>query len=260
MASMSSSSSSSSDALSRIQHAQQTQMHELSYNLSGRVAPFVVASSDSSNHSRDKAMITQGNSYVFEPSGSTSTMEVVQLNAMNVELLNSQKRANIEKHSKLSSTILAEQNRVQREVQKLMFVQQELGKLDKSLTKNIDLLRIEIEKVGREVSNSQKDFDEKERLYLEARQELARKKQRKMLLTGHLDFIILTNERNKANKLAELEKQMQNGSSTASVTASSIPPIPSVSEATRSSSTSTQIPTQPAFPGFSQDDITKFEL
>ena len=45
--------------------------------------------------------------------------------------------------------------------------------------------------------SAQRDFDEKERLYIESRKHLAKVKQRKLLLTGHLDFIILTNEKNK---------------------------------------------------------------
>jgi hypothetical protein len=55
---------------------------------------------------------------------------------------------------------------------------------------------------------AQREFDLKEREYLAARKELAKCKQRKLLLTGHLDYIILTNERHKAQKLNELEAHL----------------------------------------------------
>jgi hypothetical protein len=43
---------------------------------------------------------------------------------------------------------------------------------------------------------------------LVSRKHLAKKKNRKALLTGHLDYIILANEKTKANKLRELEVQL----------------------------------------------------
>ena len=48
-------------------------------------------------------------------------------------------------------------------------------------------------------------FFQKEKEYLECRKSLAKVKQRKLLLTSHLDHIILHNEQEKAAKLAELE-------------------------------------------------------
>ena len=67
------------------------------------------------------------------------------------------------------------------------------------------MLRAEIESVGREVNSLQQDFDVKEREYLQSRKALAKVKQRKLLLTSHLDLIIINNENEKAKKLTELD-------------------------------------------------------
>jgi hypothetical protein len=92
---------------------------------------------------------------------------------------------------------------VEREKQKLQFIANELSKLDSSLSRNIQILRDEIETVNRgtfrqhmtyeqsiliapfvcvEVASAQTDFDRKEREYLAARTLLAKRKERKLLL------------------------------------------------------------------------------
>lgn len=97
-----------------------------------------------------------------------------------------QKEANMRRAQKVVDTIAEKQRRAETETRKLLFIRQELQKLDKTLSTNIDILRTEIEKVGRECAGAQREFDVKEREYLECRKALAKHKQRKMLLQGHL--------------------------------------------------------------------------
>lgn len=109
---------------------------------------------------------------------------------------------------KVVETLQDKTRRMEQEARNLAFIRQELSKLDLTLSRNIDILRSEIETAGREVSHAQAHFDQKEKEYLQARKALLKAKQRKTLLTAHLDFIILTHERGKANKLLELEAQL----------------------------------------------------
>ncbi len=62
--------------------------------------------------------------------------------------------------------------------------------------------------VGREEAVAAVAFSTAEKAYLATRKELAVKKQRKTLLIGHLDYIILSNEQSKAEKLAEIERTL----------------------------------------------------
>jgi len=123
----------------------------------------------------------------------------------NVATLMQTKQENERKQQKVGSVLASKYKRMEEEQRKLTFIRNELAKLDQSLAKNINMLRAEIETVGREVHRLQKDFDYKEKEYLAARKVLAKTKQRKLLLTAHLDYIILTNEKEKAQKLTELE-------------------------------------------------------
>lgn len=122
--------------------------------------------------------------------------------------LEQRQKGNAETSQRVASTLQKKFSEIDREARKLAFVKAELLKLDNSLSTNIAVLRKEIEKVGREESEAQADFDVKEKAYLAARKDLAKKKQRKQLLIAHLDHIILNNERQKADKLRELEQQL----------------------------------------------------
>ena len=123
----------------------------------------------------------------------------------NVASLMATKQSNERKQQVVGSILNEKYKSMEHERAKLLTIKQELAKLDQSLSRNIDVLRQEIETVGRECNTLQKDFDYKEKEYLAARKALAKTKQRKLLLTSHLDYIILTNEQEKATKLAELE-------------------------------------------------------
>ena len=123
----------------------------------------------------------------------------------NVANLMAQKSSNERKQAAVGNVLAQKGKAMEEEMRKLQFIRQELSKLDHSLSRNIDVLRAEIESVGREVNSLQTEFTQKEKDYLECRKALAKVKQRKLMLTSHLDYIILTNENEKASKLTELE-------------------------------------------------------
>ena len=154
-------------------------------------------------------------------------------------LLLSQQKKNASIHQHLTVSLQHQLESVQQQQQKLALIRAELSKLDQTLSISIDTLRTEIEQVGRQCVGLQTDFEQREKDYLEARKALAKAKQRKvrpkhstaavallahiccrahcpccvccspqLLLTGHLDFIILSNEKEKAKKLRELERQL----------------------------------------------------
>lgn len=150
------------------------------------------------------------------PAEEVSNLEIAHLNETNVAALLSQQKANAHLTSHLSTALATQLHTIQQQHTKLAYIRSELAKLDASLSENINTLRSEIEGVGREVLYAQTEFDKKEKEYLEARKVLAKVKQRKLLLTGHLDYIILTNEVDKAKKLKELERQMFGGSGSGS--------------------------------------------
>lgn len=159
-----------------------------------------------------------------------------------IDLLTQQKAENQARTKKVSSTLESRMVQMKKENQKLLLIQRELLKLDQALGKNIGILRSQIETVGRELSSAQMDFDRKERDYLTARQLLCKKKERKALLTGHLDLLILTNEKHKADKLRRLEAQLG---------LEDPPPAPPDAVA----------PSAPSqWEGFSEEEIKKFEL
>jgi hypothetical protein len=122
-------------------------------------------------------------------------------------------------------------SQVDREAKKLALVRAELAKLEGTFNKSVDILRQEIEKTGLEEAQASKDYQIKETAYLSARKLLAEKKGRKSLLTGHLHQIILQNEKQKAEKLKDMELQLGQGHTPAGLP--------------------TSAPTKPAFRGFS---------
>ena len=142
------------------------------------------------------------------PAEEVHNLEIAQLNETNVAALLSQQKANAYLTSHLSTALSSQLQSIQAQQSKLSYIRSELAKLDVALSENINTLRSEIEAVGREVLYAQTEFDKREKEYLEARKLLAKVKQRKLLLTGHLDYIILTNEQDKAKKLKELERRM----------------------------------------------------
>jgi len=194
------------------------------------------------------------------------------------ELISNTEQSNKQKQSHVSHILAKGLKKVEREKTKLQLISNELSKLDSSLSRNIGILRSEIESVHREVSMAQADFDRKERDYMIARDLLAKKKQRKLLLTGHLDYIILTNERNKATKLEQLELQLKTeeedhtDSHLRTVTTAgtmgtanrNVPGNPFVNGSATTTTTARTnpkaTPPKPAFTGFSAEEIQNFDL
>ena len=142
------------------------------------------------------------------PAEEASNLEIAQLNESNVAQLLSQKKQNADIQQHFTTSLTQQLQSIAAQQQKLAYIREELHKLDQQLSDSIDVLRNQIEDVGRQCLSLQADFTVKERDYLDSRKALAKAKQRKLLLTGHLDFIILTNEKEKAKKLKELERQM----------------------------------------------------
>ena len=211
------------------------------------------------------------------PAEEVHNMEIATLNETNVAALIAQQRSNAHLTTHLSTALTTQLQTIQAQHAKLAYIKSELAKLDASLTENINTLRGEIEGVGREVLYAQTEFDKREKEYLEARKQLAKVKQRKLLLTGHLDYIILTNEQDKAKKLKELEKKLfgkeDDTAADPPTTASTHPTSASSSDAGRAGSGASNgekagvgaaavvaasapppPPAQPAFGGFGDDD------
>ena len=77
----------------------------------------------------------------------------------NVANLMATKQENERKQQKVGSALASKARQIEEEQRKLAFIRNELAKLDHSLSRNIDMLRAEIEACGREVNSLQKDFD-----------------------------------------------------------------------------------------------------
>jgi hypothetical protein len=125
-----------------------------------------------------------------------------------MELLAREKHQNAESMKRVTTTLQDRMKQVDSEAKKLALVRAELAKLEGNFNKSVDILRGEIETVGLLESQAQKDYAVKEAAYLTARHLLSEKKQRKALLTGHLHEIILSNEKQKAEKLRDMEQQL----------------------------------------------------
>ena len=192
------------------------------------------------------------------PVEEASNLEIAHLNETNVAAMLSQQKANAHLTSHISTALTTQLQSIQQQHTKLAYIKSELAKLDASLSENINTLRTEIETVGREVLYAQTEFDKKEKEYLDARKTLAKVKQRKLLLTGHLDYIILTNELDKAKKLKELERQMfgsgQDDNSAASNGEAGKRAEGGAVEAVKVAAPAPQPPPPPAFGGFGDDD------
>jgi hypothetical protein len=142
------------------------------------------------------------------PAEETANAEIAELNDQKIAVLVAQQQANEKAQHSLNHVLQAQFETLTQQQSKLAYIQSELHKLDQSLSENISQLRNEIEYVGREVVQLQHTFDAAQKAFLDSRLALAKKTQRKLLLTGHLNSIILSNEQAKASKLTELQIQM----------------------------------------------------
>jgi hypothetical protein len=181
--------------------------------------------------------------------------KLAEVAADNLHTLSEQKKSNALKQSTVQATVQEQYKYIEIQTKKLAAVKLELAKLDLSLNNNIDKLRQEIEIVGREVLAAQQDFDAKEKFYLQSRKILATKKQRKQLLTAHLDYIILTNEKNKAEKLRELEIQL----GIANNTTPAPPPPQNTAQPQKLANNQLNGGSNP-FNGFSSEEVASFKI
>jgi hypothetical protein len=140
-----------------------------------------------------------------QPSGGGSSGIAADADVTNVQ---SQKDENARRTKAVASTLSSKLASVQEEARKLRFIEVELRKLDQSLTTNINLLRQQIESVDRDVATAQRTFKKRETEYVAAKTTLVKAMERKKLLTGHLELIIVHNEKEKSCKLQELMTQL----------------------------------------------------
>jgi len=145
---------------------------------------------------------------------------------LSVDLLqNGEKRdpVNLEEFEK-KQKLIEEQNRVKKEMlgkalalrkkktedeaQKINQIQVELSRLDASLSNDVGILRSHIELASVELTDAEKRYDKAEREFIEAKQQLFSKRERKDLLTEHLCAIIEQNEMRKAHRLTDLMIQL----------------------------------------------------
>ena len=121
--------------------------------------------------------------------------------------------------------------KTQAEAQKLQQIQEELSKLDASLSNDVGILRSHIEIASVELAEaeyalnafffkflvyivdpvlhlSRRRYSKAEREFVEAKQLLFSKRERKDLLTEHLCTIIQENEMRKAHRLTDLMVQL----------------------------------------------------
>lgn len=115
------------------------------------------------------------------------------------------RRHNQLKRSQVNTQLANASQRIQIEHRKLEFISTELNRIDSTLQANIAKLRGEIDTVSNELHTTQRDFDLKERAYNQAKELRDKTNQRKLMLVKHLDYLILSNEQNKAKKLQEIE-------------------------------------------------------
>ncbi|KAI9555761.1 hypothetical protein GHT06_018277 [Daphnia sinensis] len=119
----------------------------------------------------------------------------------------------IEEQNRLKKQMLAKalalrKMKTQSETLKLQKIQEELSKLDANLSNDVCILRSHIEMASVELAEAEKRYLKAEHEFVEAKQLLFSKRERKDLLTEHLCTIIEQNEMRKARRLTDLMIQL----------------------------------------------------
>ncbi|XP_057368895.1 RAB6-interacting golgin-like [Daphnia carinata] len=119
----------------------------------------------------------------------------------------------IEEQNRLKKQMLAKalalrKMKTQTEALKLQKIQEELSKLDANLSNDVCILRSHIEMASAELAEAEKRYTKAEHEFVEAKQLLFSKRERKDLLTEHLCTIIEQNEMRKARRLTDLMIQL----------------------------------------------------
>jgi len=151
-----------------------------------------------------------------DPSPATLSVDLLQ-NGEKKESINldefEKKQKLIEEQNRLKKEILGKalalrKKKTEDEAQKLQQITVELTKLDASLSNDVSILRSHIEVASVELTDAKKRYDKAEREFIEAKQQLFSKTERKDLLTEHLCAIIEQNEMRKAHRLTNLMIQL----------------------------------------------------
>lgn len=116
---------------------------------------------------------------------------------------------NSERKEQLRLVLSDRAKKTHEEVKKLTQIEEELKKLDSTLSNDVCILRNQIESASHDFMEAQKRFNRVEKEYVEAKMELFTKKERKELLTSHLCSIIEQNELRKAKKISDLMEKLE---------------------------------------------------
>ncbi|XP_046554840.1 RAB6-interacting golgin-like [Haliotis rubra] len=117
--------------------------------------------------------------------------------------------ANKQKRLFLANAINERKKKAKAESVKLTKIQSELGRLDTLLSVDVGVIRDKIEAASMDYTEAQRRYTRAEQEFINAKMDLFHKGELKERLTEHLYTIIHQNEVRKANKLAELMKQLE---------------------------------------------------
>ncbi|XP_067687555.1 RAB6-interacting golgin-like [Haliotis asinina] len=117
--------------------------------------------------------------------------------------------ANKQKRLFLANAINERKKKAKAESVKLTKIQSELGRLDTLLSVDVGVIRDKIEAASMDYMEAQRRYNRAEQEFINAKMDLFHKGELKERLTEHLYTIIHQNEVRKANKLAELMKQLE---------------------------------------------------
>ena len=174
-----------------------------------------------------------------------------------------QKEENRRKQKLVKHEFSQRYNQARLQAQNLEKIRAELQKLDTSLYENIDILRQQIEAEDRNVAVAQYRYDDAEKEFLDAKRQLEKHRNKKRLLSEHLDLIILTNEKEKAHKLEQIMAKLgvtDSGLPVDTPTNGTSAPSPATASATTSSLSPAPANPKVAFKGFSTEEIEEFDL
>ncbi|XP_076346735.1 RAB6-interacting golgin-like [Tachypleus tridentatus] len=141
-----------------------------------------------------------------EPAIHTSdemTLETVKQKQKQLEQENACRKA------LLAKAVIERKCKTIAEVKKLSKIQDELAHLDFVLNSEVAALRNQIEAASFEFNEAQKRYDRAEKEFVEAKQKLFKKMERKEQLTEYLYTIIEQSEVRKARKLTELMNKLE---------------------------------------------------
>ncbi|EEB18088.1 conserved hypothetical protein [Pediculus humanus corporis] len=109
----------------------------------------------------------------------------------------------------LAKIILDRKKQTTEEAKRLQHIQEELQKLDLLLSSDVGILRNKIEEASLDFAEAQKRYNKAEKEFLDSKQNLFVKLEKKELLTKLLCTIIEQNELRKAQKLSELMEKLE---------------------------------------------------